>query len=210
MKKVLFLGLCFSAFCASSYAEDHHHEKSYKFSIHQKDYRFCTDFEMDTHGKPFGLARKSVMRWLKPVRNTYDIYNADGDYQGVGIGHIACLGFFKRWSWGAEFTVWDKTGAKVGVIDGQFWSTEPARFKISNAKGDCIAYAYLDRSDAGFTIVHPQKDTHIYGRFTRNFVQDQIDSWDAVVYDPDAVDELIVKVFAAFAVDTQEYFKADK
>jgi hypothetical protein len=40
-------------------------------------------------------------------------------------------------------------------------------------------------------------------------VKDQVDHWDVVVYDTDAIDPAIIKVFASFAVDYQGYFKAD-
>ena len=72
-----------------------------------------------------------------------------------------------------------------------------------------MGIAYLDLTDSGFAIVHPEKTTHYIARLTRNFVQDQIDSWDVVVYDVDAIDPAIIKVFAAFAVDYQEDFKRD-
>ena len=58
-------------------------------------------------------------------------------------------------------------------------------------------------------MVHPEKTSQIFARLTRNFVRDQIDHWDVVVYDVEAIDPSIIKVLAAFAIDYQEYFKID-
>lgn len=68
---------------------------------------------------------------------------------------------------------------------------------------------FIKKTNAGIAIVHPEKENHIFARLTRNFVRDQVDHWDVVVYDTDQIDPAIIKVFAAFAVDYQEYFKAD-
>jgi hypothetical protein len=44
---------------------EHGHDHAYKFSIHQKSYRFSTVFEMDSHGNPHGSVVKSSLRWFK-------------------------------------------------------------------------------------------------------------------------------------------------
>ncbi|MFS8564503.1 MAG: hypothetical protein LVR00_09505 [Rhabdochlamydiaceae bacterium] len=62
---------------------------------------------------------------------------------------------------------------------------------------------------AGFTILDPENETRVIARLTRNFVQEQVDSWDVVVYDVHAINPALIKVFAAFAVDKQKYFKED-
>lgn len=206
MKLLSLIVLCFAVI--TGYAESHHHHNdTYKFSVHQKDYRFSTVFEMDAYGKLHGSVAKSVLRWLKPLRDSYDVYDESGEWQATGISRIFCLGLFR--AWGAEFDIYDKSGSRIGVIDGQVVSTESAKYSIYNAAGERVAIAYLDLSSAGFAIVHPERTTHIIARLTRNFVRDQIDHWDVVVYDVNAVHPAIIKVFAAFAVDYQEKFKAD-
>lgn len=191
------------------HGHSHHHEhhNEYKFSIHQKDYRFSTVFEMDAHGKPHGSVVKSSLRWLKPIRDSYDVYDKDGEWCASGIGKIFSLGFFRPSQ--AKFDVYSKEGSWIGAIYGDLITTESAKYSIYNAKGDRVAIAYLDLTNAGIAVVHPEKTSQIFARLTRNFVRDQIDHWDVVVYDVEAIDPSIIKVLAAFAVDYQEYFKVD-
>jgi hypothetical protein len=181
------------------------HDRSYKFSINQRDYRFSTEFEMDSHGKPHGLVCKTKVKL--PLRDYYDVYDKEGEWIARGISRIFCLGLFRPW--GAEFDVYDINGNVLGVIDGQVVTSESAKYSIYNKSGQRVGIAYLDLTNAGISIVHPEKTTHIIARLTRNFVRDQIDNWNVVVYDTDAIDPAIIKVFAAFAVDYQEYFKVD-
>lgn len=210
----IFLALCFATLmgrveCNQSHHHGHHeHEHAYKFSVHQKDYRFSTVFEMDAEGRPHGSVVKSASRWFnKPFSDAYDVYDKNGDWCATGISRYLTFGFFKPSL--AEFDVYSTDGSIIGVIDGQVMTSESAKYSIYNAKGDRVAIAYLDLTNAGFAIVHPEKSNHIFARLTRNFVSDQVDHWDVVVYDVDAVDPMIIKVFAAFAVDYQKYFKAD-
>ncbi len=113
----IFLALCFAIVtgrveCNTNHEHGHHrhdhHDREYKFSIHQKDYRFSTVFEMDSHGKPHGTVVKSKLRWLKPLRDSYDVYDKDGEWTATGISRVFCLGLFR--AWGAEFDVYDTNG----------------------------------------------------------------------------------------------------
>lgn len=179
-----------------------------ELNVYQKDYRFSTVFEVESDGQVLGSVEKSIWRWLKPLRDTYDIYDEDGNWQATGIGRIFCLGFFRPW--GAEFDVYDTKGEKIGLIDGQFVTTEPAKFSFYNSQGDLVGIAYLDQKSAGFTIFHPQKPSKILAYLRRNFIPDQTDHWTISIQDKKgAIDLRILKVFAAFAVDKQGYFKAD-
>jgi hypothetical protein len=212
----IFLALCFAIAtgrveCDTNHGHGHHrhdhHDHGYKFSIHQKDYRLSTVFEMDSHGKPHGNVEKSSLRWLKPLRNSYDVYDKDGKWTATGISRIFCWGLF--YAWGAELDVYDTADNVIGLIDGQFVTSESAKYSIYNKKGDRVGIAYMDLTNAGISIVRPENTNQIIARLTRNFVRDQVDHWDVVVYDTDAIDPAIIKVLAAFAVDYQEYFKAD-
>jgi hypothetical protein len=160
---------------------------------------------MDAHGNPHGSVVKSKLRWLKPIRDSYDIYDKDGEWVATGISRVGCLGLFR--AWGAEFDIYDTNGDLIGVIDGQVGTLESAKYSIYNKEGTRVAIAYLDLSSAEIAIVHPEKTNHIFARLTRHFVREQFDHWEVVVYDVHAVDPAIIKVFAAFAVDYQEYFK---
>lgn len=179
-----------------------------EFNVYQKDYRFSTVFEMESHGKSQGTAQKSVWRWLKPLRDTYDIYSDDGEWQATGIGRVFCIGLFRPW--GAEFDVYNTKGERIGVIDGQVVTTESAKFSIFNAEGTRVGIAYMDIKNAGFSIFHPEKPSLVLAYLRRNFVADVTDYWTITVNDDAGlIDPRILKVFTAFAVDKQGYFKED-
>lgn len=197
MKKLFLL---FLVFLTPIFAKSKDH---FKFSVHQKDYRFSTVFEIDSKGKPLGTVVKSVFR----VRTNYDVYDEYGQWQATGISRLLCLGIFRPW--GAEIDVYDTKGEVIGLIDGQVATAQAAKYSFYNSRGDCVGVAYMDLSGAGFSILDPQKEKHVLARLTRNFVRDQIDYWDIVLYDVEEIDPALIKVFAAFAVDKQEFFKVD-
>ena len=187
-----------------------HHEDDYalKFSVHQKNYSLTIVFEMYSHGHPFGTVEKSASRYLKkPFCDIYDIYDEKGHWCASGYSRYVTTGFFRPW--GAEFDVYDKHGGLIGVIDGQLVTTEAAKYSIYNARGDRVGIAYMDIGNGGFSIVHPERESDILVHLIRNFVKNEIDHWDVVIYDAEAIDPAIIKVFAAFALDYQAYFKAD-
>lgn len=184
------------------------HPDKHEFNVYQKDYRFSTTFEIESKGHAQGTVSKNIFRWLKPLRDSYEVYDENGNYQACGIGRIFCLGFFRPW--GAEFDVYDPEGNLIGVIDGQVVTTEPAKFSIYNAKGDRVGIAYMDLKNAGFSIFHPEKSSMILAYLRRNFVQDVTDNWTVTVNDDSGmIDPRILKVFTAFAVDKQGFFKED-
>ena len=181
---------------------------AHEMNVYQKDYRFSTVFEIESHGHSKGSASKSIWRWLKPLRDTYDIYDENGVWQATGIGRIFCLGFFRPW--GAEFDVYDPAGNRIGVIDGQVVTTESAKFSFYNAEGKHVGIAYMDLKNAGFSIMHPEKPSHILAFLRRNFIPDQTDHWTVSVNDETGmIDPRVLKVFTAFAVDKQSFFKED-
>lgn len=218
----IFLALCLSTWmgradCDSHHHRDHgHHEHGHdeyepvdKFSVHQMNYQYSTVFEMSFHGKPHGAVEKIATRWFKnkPFSDTYYVYDKNGEWCATAYSRYLTFGFFYPSL--AEFDIYAKDGSLIGVIDGQVGTSESAKYSIYNAKGDRVAIAYYDLTKTGLSIVHPEKTDQILVHLKRNFVKNQIDYWDVVVYDANAIDPAIVKVFAAFAVDYQAYFKAD-
>lgn len=196
-KSLIALLICLSAALSAN-----------EFNVYQKDYRFSTVFEMESHGKSQGTAQKSLFRWLKPLRDTYDIYSENGEWQATGIGRIFCLGFFRPW--GAEFDVYNPKGERIGVIDGQVVTTESAKFSIYNSEGTRVGIAYMDIKNAGFSIFHPENPNLVLATLRRNFIADQTDNWTITVNDDAGlIDPRILKVFTAFSVDKQGYFKED-
>lgn len=196
----IFLAMCIMALTGKAQADHHHHDHAYKFSIHQINYKFSSVFELESHGKPHGCVVKSYLRWLKPVRDSYDVYNEAGEWTATGISRVFCLGLFR--AWGAEFDIYNKDGEKIGLIDGQVMTTEAAKYSIYNAKGDRVAIAYLDNANSGISIVHPERTTHLIARFTW-----ESDHMHAAIYDAEAVHPAIIKVFAGFVHDYKHYFK---
>jgi hypothetical protein len=204
MKKLLLLLALLVAHTCADAAVDN----KLAFAVHQKDYRYSTEFEFYSDDEQFGYVAKSSLRLLKHLRDTYDVYDENGDKTATGISRIMSLGLFRTWA--AEFDIYDANNNYLGMIDGQFATSASAKYSIYNADGQKVGIAYLDLSNAGFTIKNPAKETQIIATLTRNFIQDQIDYWDVVVKDKQAIHPDIIKVFAAFAIDYQEVFKADK
>jgi uncharacterized protein YxjI len=205
MKKSLSV-LVFSLLSTTALLSEH--PDKHELTVYQKDYRFSTVFEMESKGHAQGSAVKSVWRWFKPLRDTYDIYDEEGVWQATGIGRIWCSGFFRPW--GAEFDVYDVKGKRIGVIDGQVFTTESAKFSFYNAEGKHVGTAYMDLKNAGFSILHPEKSSMILAYLRRNFVQDQTDHWTITINDETGmIDPRVLKVFTAFAVDKQGFFKED-
>ncbi len=57
-------------------------------------------------------------------------------------------------------------GWPIGVIDGQVVTAESAKYSIYNKNGDKVGIAYLDLTNAGIAIVHPEKTNLIIARLT--------------------------------------------
>lgn len=198
-KMTAFFSFLFVLLIASSYAEP-----NVGFRIHRSDYTFSTVFDMSYEQQPLGSIVKNAFH----VATHYDLYNRFGLYEGQGVCRILCLGLL--YSWGTEIDIYDVDPTKkVGMIDGQYATTEPAKFSFYDGNGERIAIAYLDKNCAGFTLLDPENSSLILGRLTRNFIVDTIDTWDIEIYFPERLPMPMMKIFAAFACDTQDKFKPD-
>jgi hypothetical protein len=200
--KLLFcLSLFFSPLLAAT-------PKTIEFAIHEKEYRFSNYFDLASKDNaPQGLVIKTHFAKLN-LRPHYDLYDRSGQWRARGVCRLLCLGVF--YSWATEIDVYDTEGKTIGVIDGQVMTTTSARFSIYDGNSFLKGIAYMDRLNMGFTILDPNNEMHILARFQRIFVRDVPDHWECQVYEPDAIDLSIIKIFAAFAVDHQEYFRIDK
>lgn len=177
-----------------------------RFIVQEKQYQFSTYFEMDGKNCPIGTVVKSAFR----LRTNYDLYGPKGQYEGVGIVRpFGSFGLGALYSWATDIDVYDPDGHVIGMIDGEAATSEAAKFKLFDGDGHLCGIAYMDRTISGFTIYHPSNQNFRIAVFSRQFIKDQIDKWEVVVYDPDIVDPRIIKIFAAFAVDHQEFFKED-
>lgn len=170
----------------------------------RKDYALSTTFEMSNHHGSQG----SIVKSLFHLTTHYDAYDRYGLYEAQGVCRFFCLG---RFSYRAtEIDVHDDRGNYVGFIDGQIFTSEPAKFSFYDAEGKHVAIGYLDYNCSGFSIVNPAKTNEILARLSRHFIQDAVDYWDVVIYDSERISPILIKIFAAFACDTQNSFKKDK
>jgi hypothetical protein len=193
---------------------DHHHQNHHhhdhngqhylNFEVHRQDYTFSTVFDCLGEHDFLGTVVKSSFR----VRTHYDLYNVKGHYEWVGICRALTLGAF--YDWAREIDIYDHDGNYVGMIDGQMATDSKAKYSIYNGMGTRVGIAYLDHAGAAFTIVNPNKENHYIAYLQRHFVINAVDHWKVTVYDQNEIDLRIIKVFAAFALDSQNSFREDR
>ena len=194
MRRLIFAFLVFC--CIGAFAEP------FSYSIVEHPYRFSTYFEMQGKNGFEGRAIKNTLA----LRTAYDLYDSGGNYQAQGIVQSLSLG--SVFAWGKDIDIYDALGKHIGFIDGEVLTTASAKYTIYNEKKEWVATAYLDYSCSGF-VVMAAKDERTIANLRRNFVANVTDHWDVVLYEPEAIDMRILKVFSAFAIDYQEYFKEE-
>jgi len=179
------------------------HEKlPYHFKIQKKEYRYSTYFEIDSEDTYRGAVKKSRFR----VRSHYDLSDSNG-WQATGICRLLTLGAF--YTWATEIDVYNTEGTWIGMIDGQVMTTAAARFSLYNEDSELVGIAFLDKNCQGVTISSPDNDAYTIARFDRIYVLDKVDDWEISVFDPEQIDDRLIRIFAAFIIDHQGEFKAD-
>lgn len=191
----LLIFLSFSAL--SGFAEP------YSYSILEHPYRFSTYFEMRSQNGFEGRAIKSNL----VLRTSYDLYDSVGNLEARGIFQTLSLG--SLFAWGKDIDVYDTLDHRIGLIDGEVLTTANAKYTFYDGNNQRVAIAYLDRACSGFVILSAQGERTI-AHLKRNFVADTLDHWDIVLYEPQALDLRLLKIFSTFAIDYQEYFKEDR
>jgi len=192
MKWFYFLA---AVFCTQAFADP------YSYTVTEHPYRFSTYFEMQGKNGFEGRAIKSALT----ARTTYDLYDAAGVYEAQGIVQALSLG--SLFAWGKDIDVYDAKGIQIGFIDGQALTTASAKYSFYDGSNKLLAIAYLDYQCSGFVVMAGERTI---AHLRRNFVEHVTDHWDIKLYDPSAIDLRLLKVFSAFAIDYQEYFKEDK
>jgi hypothetical protein len=200
-KYLPFMFLLFTPFISVQATENKDVLNHYR--VTRSDYTFSTVFDMATEKKSVGSVIKSVFH----LTTHYDSYDHFGLYEGTGICRLLCLGVF--YVWATEIDLYDEIGQRVGMIDGQVVSSEPAKFSFYNAIGQRVAIGYLDQNFMSFSLVDPHNSALVLARLNRNFILDTVDNWDVVIYHPELIPPQLVKIFAAFVCDTQTKFKPD-
>lgn len=202
MKLFFFVLIC----CFSNHASMHAVEPAAPelFNVHKKRWAWSQDFELTQKGHLIGKVKKKTL--MRPQTH-YELYDATGQYQAEGICRLLTLGLF--FTWATEIDIYDQNGDAIGYIDGQVGSFQAARFSIYD-HGKLTAIAFLDANFTGFTVVDAETQEVLLARLSRNFRWDTIDDWTVEVYDPTAISPEIIRIFAAFAVDSQKDFKPDR
>jgi|GEM_PF-1562247 len=180
--------------CADTQQES---EQGYHFNIHKQEYPLATFFSITSDDSYPGVVKKSVFRF----RTNYDLSDRHG-WQASGIKRIGSLGSF--YPWATEIDIYDTRWEWMGMIDGQAVSTAAARFSIYDADSQLVGIAYLDHTLRTYTITYPNSEAYPIAQLIRNYDPKGQDSWSAIVYDPDPIDERIIRIFAAMACDLQD------
>lgn len=202
MKYLLFLCLALTSLNAAE-------SERLSFKINEKEYYFSNYFEFNSNEVPFGVVVKKRFAHLH-LTNHYEVYDAKGQYEARGASRLLSLGAL--FSWATEIDIVDSTGRTIGMIDGQVGTLQKARFSIYeyDVKGwQLKGIAYMDQEQRSFSIHNPNNDKHILASLKRILLPNERDHWECHIFEPGAIDTRIVKIFAAFAVDHQEYFKVD-
>ena len=177
------------------------HEK-YHFTIQQKNYSFSSFFEIDSEDTYRGNVKKSQFR----LRDHYDLSDKDG-WCATGIKRMFSLG--SLYDWAAEIDVFGVNDEFLGAIEGKVLTTAKARFLLFDRNREVVGIAFIDLDGKGVTITDPKNETYALARLTRNFVLDIQDDWSIIVYEPENLDDRLIRIFAAFCIDSQDSFHKD-
>jgi len=175
----------------------------YHFKIQKKDYLFSSFFEIDSEDTYRGAIKKSSFR----LRVNYDLSDRNG-WCATGVKRIFSLGsLLNRF---AEIEIYGVQGEFLGLIQGKLITTGKATFYIYDKNQELIGIACIDRKGQGATISAPDNEAYTLARLDRVFVQDIPDYWKVVVYEPENLDDRIIRIFAGFCLDVQDSFHKDK
>ncbi len=192
MKSLIFFLLSVAAVASA---------KPLSFTVTEFPYRFSTDFEMQGKDSYEGKVTKDAIS----VRTVYDLYDADGNYTAQGICRLLSLGSFT--SWARTIDLYDADGNTIGLIEGRVMTTSKASYYLYDGVGTFLGTAYLNHDASGFLIQNPKEAS--LAILKRHSVVNATDHWDVTLHDDTKLDTRILKIFSAFAVDHQKYFKPD-
>ncbi len=189
--------------CTQTETNQYQSFNRYHFKISKKKYQLSDFFEIDSEDTYRGTVKKSKFR----LRNCYDLSDTDG-WCATGIRRMFSLGSF--FDWGAEIDVYGTQGEWLGMIEGKVLTTAMARFHIYDRYENLVGVAFVDNTGRGVTITKPGNETYALAKFERRFETDIEDTWKAIVYEPAALDDRLIRIFAAFCLDVQDRFHKDK
>lgn len=184
--------------------------KSMKYVIREREYRFSNYFEFTSDEGAHGVVVKKRFAYLH-LTNHYDVYDRVGQFEAQGASRLFSLG--SLYSWGTEIDIYNSEGRKIGLISGRTLTTAASSFNIYEYDLDGYAtlkaIAFMDGERRSFSLLDANNDKVTLATLTRHFVPNMRDHWECQLFDQNALNPSIIKVFAAFAVDHQEYFRED-
>lgn len=198
---MFFVLSCGSAIAATESDKSH----AYEFNIRKDPYAFATYFQIDSDDTYIGTVKKSSF----PIRTNYDLSDENG-WQATGIKRILTLG--SVYAWASEIDIYDTRGVKIGMIDGQVLPTEPTNFRLyeydEEGNYTCIGIANLDPDYDCFSIFFADGGPHPLAKLERHTISTEgaVDFWKVRVYQPQKIDDRLIRIFAAFVIDHQNYF----
>ena len=209
MKNLFFLSTLLLLANTTSISAKEYSENARHYIVSEHAYTFSKAFHFD--GQDPGIVTKKHYVYGN-LRTHYDSYDRDGMYEAQGISRLFCLGTL--FSWATEIDIYDADGKKIGMIDGQVATLCPARFSIyeynpQSGKSKLVGIAYMDNRKTNLIICDPKKETRELATIRRHEILGAKDDWECIVFDKNVLDLRIIKIFMAFAVDHQEYFRAD-
>lgn len=167
---------------------------------------FSTVFDMSTLSCSQGTVIKNIFH----LTTHYDCFDRYDLYEAQGVCRLLSLGRFSDRA--TEIDIYDDRGNYIGSIHGKLFNSELAKFNFYNAEGEKVAISYLDYDGKGFSIVHPLNTCEILARLSWHSLdlqktENHLDYWDVTIYDYELISPLLVKIFAAFTCDKQDFFK---
>ncbi len=189
MKKILCL---FAVLTASLNATD---ISDYHFNIFEKRHSSTKFFEIDSKNTNSAIVKKTKLR----LRTNYDLSTRKGT-QAKGIVRMFSLG--NIFNWAKQIDIYNTKGKFIGAIEGFKAATEELVYYLFDKNKTITAIAHLDHTCGDFTLSSPNPHSSALAilKNDKNF-------FSVNVYNSQAVDERILKIFAAFVVDYQNEFK---
>jgi hypothetical protein len=166
--------------------------------ISQEEYHYVTVFRFKNvvNGENQGYVLKEKNK-SGSIYQIYDEYNQFlGTAEDGNTGTKASVAMLK---------LYDIDGNLMGTINGEYWTTQPAKFTFKTQYFN--GYAYLSTNKREFEIVDLQGKAMMY--LYRNIIPNAIDTWEVHALRNNQIPDFIIKAFAAFVSDTHGQFIKD-
>jgi hypothetical protein len=166
--------------------------------VSQEEYHYVTVFKFRNI-----VTRENLGYVLKEKNKSGSIYQIFDEYnQFLGTAEDGNTG--TRASV-ATLKLYDSDGHLIGMINGEYWTTQPAKFTFKTHYFN--GYAYLATNKREFEIVDMQSNVMMY--LYRNIIPNEVDTWEVHTLRNNQVPDFMIKAFAAFVSDTHGQFIKD-